>query len=682
MRYYRYTALGFAETKTQLQALMLCKASRYYDLQIVAVTPEADYLAKDSGCQYVSIEDFYYWDWINKLGEKNIDIAEHICDEVDKVIRSVAQQMPGSDLVSFRALFHPLKGFLDSMTMRIVPVEAIFKYIRPSTAVCFPQSEYKITGPSLLDKPSLSLTSRIVPIVAKTNNCRIEWHQDDDLKIDADKLYSFETMHTQPDNLNSSTEDLDNRIGLFKQALQNDKSGEALVTDKLLLFSNEGLDNFTNKILTNWTSREGTGFANIGTLYSANINIDAGITNSIYSDLGQLLWHNVNQNKVIRQLFNIRQIDRYPLIEPLLRLLIVNELPRLLMQAAIVERNVKNLRKAVVMTGGMMDVNSLIAKACDKYKTPMVSTHRGGFLGYCLTPFHERYELADADYYICGGPGATETFEIPSPMTRWQTERKRAKPVTMGSVWIDEMVAEYRKEKYLRKNACQEETADRLQKRKTIIYVMSAILGDNCYIGYVFHPEIWLYRFQLELINFMKKFPNIDVLLKPPISDRYPQITNPVFEWLAKQNVKNIRVFSEDIALEQCIDLADLFIIDSPSTPVWPLVSTEKPFLAYIDKTFFRLVPKAIELLKKRAIFADTKNEFFEKLENFLHNSEWTLDKPVNDEFLCRYGTYLNDGNSDKRVTDFLFELANGKNFQNSRNNNEHFNRNYQYSLG
>lgn len=682
MRYYRHTSLGFAETKTQWQALMLYKTSHYHDLQIVAVTPEVDYLAKYNNCQYVSIEDFYYWDQINKLGEENIDIAEQLCDEVDKVIHSVAHKMPGSDLVSFRALFHPLKGFLDSITMRMVPVEAVFKYIRPRLAVCFPQPEYTITGPGLLDKPPLSLTSRIVPIVAKAKDCRVEWLQDGALKVDVDKTCSYETKHTQLDNPNYIIADLDNVIDLFKQALQKDKSNEAFATDRLLLFANEGLDNFTSKILTNWTSKRETGFANVGTLYSGNIKIDPEIINSIFSNLGQLLWHNVNQNKVIRQLFKIRQIDRYPLIEPLLYLLIVNELPRLLLNAPLAERNVKKLRKAVVMTGGMIDVNSLIAKACDKYKTPMVSTHRSGFLGYCWMPFHERYELADADYYICGGPGAAETFEKPSPMTRWRPERKRAKPIALGSAWIDEMVTEYRKEKSPSENVYQKETADRLQKRKTIMYVMSALLGDNCYIGYIFHPEIWLWRFELELIDFLAKFPDIDVLLKPPISDRYPQISNPVFDWLTKQDIQNIRVFSKDIALEKIIDLADAFIIDSPSTPLWPLVSTEKPLLAYIDKSFFSLVPKAVELLKKRAIFADTKDKFFENLEIFLQSQEWTLDKPVNDEFLCHYGTYLNDGNSDKRVTEFLFELANGTNYQNSWNNNERCNRNYQYAVG
>ena len=165
------------------------------------------------------------------------------------------------------------------------------------------------------------------------------------------------------------------------------------------------------------------------------------------------------------------------------------------------------------MIGGITDVNSLIAKACEKNKIPIVSTHRGGFLGYCWTPFHERYELADCDYYICGGPGATETFEKPSPMTRWRPERKRAKPVTLGSAWIDEMVTEYRKERQSSKNIHTEVTSERERKRKTIMYVMSAFLGDNCYIGYIFHPEIWLWRFQLELVSFLAKFPNIDILL-------------------------------------------------------------------------------------------------------------------------------------------------------------------------
>lgn len=681
MRYYRYTPIGFAETKAQWHALMLHKNNQMHDLQIIAVTPEVDYLAKESGCPYVTIEDFFYWDQINKLGEENIDIAEQFCEEMDKIIHSVAYNLPGGDLVSFRALFHPFKGFLDSMTLRMVPVESIFNYIQPSLAVCFPQREYKIKGPNLLDKPTASLTSRIVPIVAKTNHCKIEWLENDGMNVDHDKTPSDETGFSKLDNLNFNRAELDHKIDLFKQALQNDKSSEALVTDRLLLFSNEGLDNFTSKIVTLWTQRKGTEYINIGALSSANINIDKTITNSIHRDLGQLLWHNVHRNSVIRKLFNIRQIDRYPLIEPLLHLLIVNELPRLLIQASIVERNIGNLRKAVVLTGGMIDINSLIAKACDKNKIPIVSTHRGGFVGYCRMPFHERYELADADYFICGGPGATETFEKPSPMTRWRPERKRARPVTLGSAWIDELVTEYRKEIPPSENIHTEAPSDRLRKRKSIMYVMSALLGDNCYIGYIFHPEIWLWRFQFELVNYLAKFPDIDILLKPPISDRYPQIPNPIFEWLEKQNIPNVRIISEDIALEKIIDLADAFIIDSPSTPLWPLTATEKPFLTYIDKSFFRLVPKASELLKKRALFADNKDEFFEKLSVFLQSQNWSLDKPVNDEFLSHYGTYLSDGRSDERVTEFLFTLANGVNDQNPENDNEQYCRNVQYTL-
>jgi len=82
------------------------------------------------------------------------------------------------------------------------------------------------------------------------------------------------------------------------------------------------------------------------------------------------------------------------------------------------------------------------------------------------------------------------------------------------------------------------------------------------------------------------------------------------------------------------------------------------------------------------SVFADTKDEFFEKLGVFLQSQEWSLEKPINDEFLSHYGTYLNDGRSDERVTEFLFELANGINYQNSGNDNEQYNRKYQYAIG
>ena len=75
-------------------------------------------------------------------------------------------------------------------------------------------------------------------------------------------------------------------------------------------------------------------------------------------------------------------------------------------------------------------------------------------------------------------------------------------------------------------------------------------------------------------------------------------------------------------------------------------------------------------MLGKRAILAETKDDFFIKLKAFLESPKWIMDKPVNDEFLCQYGTYLNDGNSDKRVAEFLFGLTNQNTYDDSGDNN------------
>lgn len=660
MRYLRNTKLGFAEDALQLDTLIRQKANGCGNLQIIAVTPEVDYLAAGSGEEYLNIEDFYYWKQIDSLGEDNYDIAEELCERIDVLLATVVGNIPGSELFTSRAFFHPIKGFLDSVTMRMFPVESVFKYVGPSSVVCFAQGKYEIKGANLLDKPSLSLTSRIVPLVAQATGCSIELMGEQERDIQQTSAGDIDIAETKGE--------LDIKITQLRQAMRYYQPFGGNEISNRLLFSAKGLDSFTERIINHWGNYPQTAFVNIGMLCLGNSQINPQAVSAFIAETGSFIWKLLCEDAVIRKLLVVCGKDIYGLIKPLLNLLILKDLPRLLATAVFADANMKNLNNAVVMIGGMMDQNCIIARSCSKHSIPMVSTHRGGYLGYCYSPFHERYEMADADHYICGGPGATETFSEPAPGSRWRTGRKRAIPVTLGSAWLDDLAARYRSKKHAIENMNKK---PHNRNQRTIMYVMSALLGDNCYIGHIFHPEIWLWRFQAEAISFMAKYPDIKVILKAPPLGRYPQITNPVFDWFKKQDFPNITIFPDDGYLEDIIDLADAFIIDSPSTTVWPLVCTEKPFIAYIDKTFFRLVPKAKELLGKRAILAETKDDFFAKLKAFLESPKWIMPKPVNDEFLCHYGTYLNDGNSDKRVAEFLFGLANQNTCYDSGDNHE-----------
>ena len=97
--------------------------------------------------------------------------------------------------------------------------------------------------------------------------------------------------------------------------------------------------------------------------------------------MGEIIWHKVYHNKSIRQLLLLQGIDSFTLIEPLLHLLLTKELLLQLFHAPFIENNIKILNKAVVMVGGMIFDNTLIARACDKYNIPVVSNHRVGLLG-------------------------------------------------------------------------------------------------------------------------------------------------------------------------------------------------------------------------------------------------------------------------------------------------------------
>jgi hypothetical protein len=280
---------------------------------------------------------------------------------------------------------------------------------------------------------------------------------------------------------------------------------------------------------------------------------------------------------------------------------------------------------------------------------PFVSHHYGGFIGYSLLPMHERFDLAECDYFLCGGDGAAATLACPSPLARWRDGVKRAAPVPVGSPWMDTLVESAR-------GQCPEAGPG---TRPRVMIILSALVGDNRYLGYVYPPEIGYWRFTRRLVGTLAAERDLTVVVKPPLRNRYAQLRSPLFDWLAGQDLPNVEVM-EDVALKDCLNAADAFIVDSPSTPLLHVVATNKPVLAYIDGTVYRLVPLARELLARRAaLLAETESEFFDGLQRFLQRPQWSRG-PVDDAFLRQFCTYGGDGRSAERCANFLREVSEG----------------------
>jgi hypothetical protein len=90
------------------------------------------------------------------------------------------------------------------------------------------------------------------------------------------------------------------------------------------------------------------------------------------------------------------------------------------------------------------------------------------------------------------------------------------------------------------------------------------------------------------------------------------------------------------------------------------LAATEKPFLVYADRAYFKFQAEAAELLARRAIYTETEADFFDSLARFMAQPDWTPVRPVNDEFLAAYATGGTDGRAAERMAAFLHGVALG----------------------
>lgn len=657
--------LSFAESRQQLETLVKYRQESGRDVLIISVNPEADYFSLVEGEPDVNIEDFYSPEELNQAGDENIKRVEAFAESFDRLFHRVASGAPLHDWVSLRSFFHPLKGFFDSISLRLLPVLKAFREFKPQSVVCFEQPPHWRYGPSLMDKPGTGLTARLLPLVAQSSGCETIWLREP--LCNPDDPYTRRVEMREP---TADTTVTPPKSALLKQALKGFLSNPGLTISRIQTWAKAKFPvwspvliqavsaDIPNRFLDYWQRLGANSVFSYGEIFPED---EVYLRKLQYSyKIGSALWARMQEDAALRQHLFTEQIDWSPLMAPLLRTIALEEIPDLLAFAPVAAKALARFKRAVIVSGGMVGRNSIICKAAAAQGIPVVSIHYGGYIGYCDLPMHERYDLAGADYFVCGGRGAAEALGSPSPLSFWKPGTKRAKPVPIGNAWLEDLMSREKVEAEI-------PSGDQRTARRTpvIMYVMAALVGDNRYLGYVFYPEIWYYRFQRQVIESFAKFPDVRFLLKPPLKDRYPQINNPNFDWLDREGPSNVEVM-EDIPLSQVLHRADAFILDQPATPLPQILMTGKPALVYADRRCLKFVPRAAELLRQGGTaLAESEEEFFQELDNFL-SQDVTSENPLNEEFLKMYATHVHDGRSSERLAAFLHLLARGEGFDES----------------
>ena len=162
--------LVFVELEQQLKQL----ENNYSNLQIVTMTPGADYSARQLGIKVTSIEDLCDEADLLPISEEIINTVEQMCDYVDSVSRKFIRSAYANEILSLRAFFHFLKQNIDSFVIRVEQILKAIECLSPESILMLPVPPYsRRNGLSVLDKPALGLTTQLIPIVAESIGIRL-----------------------------------------------------------------------------------------------------------------------------------------------------------------------------------------------------------------------------------------------------------------------------------------------------------------------------------------------------------------------------------------------------------------------------------------------------------------------------------------------------------------------------
>lgn len=616
----------FLETPEQIAALQ-AHVDNWRSLTLIAVTPAADFMLEKQGVAYRSIESFMPDATLIAEGDANIDLIEIVADRFDAVLHQAAAGIARCEWVSLRSMFHPIKGFFDALINRSLPILAAFDALQPAEIIAFRRPPYQIFGVELLDKPSWSLTTHLAPMIAQVRGTAMRWIDDP----------------TPSPNIHDYTPPPSQSAPPQAYPAGRPQPDAPLMVHSL--FADLGSD-----LMDYWIGALGGGQESLQNALFSNLQITdqekAKIAVKTAVDA-------VCGDPEIRLLFNKGGNNIFPFVAGYLQFIALNCLPSMLSIAGGLEIKLRELgARTVIVTAGMTRLNYLVGRAASETGAPFVSYHYGGFLGYSLLPMHERYDMAHADFFLVGGEGSRRTFIEPSSFARWRRGVKRATPVATGMPWVDKAKAD------LRQAAAEREPTRQGPRR--LMYVISALPGDNRYFGYAYLPDLQFWRFQRRFVERVLRRDDVRLVLKPPLSFRYPQLETPLFDWL-KENVDPNRYdVVRDIRLDECMDKADAFFHDSSSTPLLYLAASNKPFSLYVDQAAFRLTPRAKELLKRRTAFlSETEEQLFTDLDHFLDLPEWTAS--ADDGFLREFAVCDDDGKSTERAARFIWNTALGE---------------------
>lgn len=192
-------------------------------------------------------------------------------------------------------------------------------------------------------------------------------------------------------------------------------------------------------------------------------------------------------------------------------------------------------------------------------------------------------------------------------------------------------------------------------EKKVVLYPTTNFLQNNLYIS--FPPpysdnNIW--HTQRAILDVLAKHRDFSVVIKTHPTRMYRE--SPMRLYAKERNFENCQFIRDECAFADLLPIADLLVIDAPSTILLQALTTSKPIFVYTGH--LHLDAQAQKMLERRAFcYRDLKN-----LANAIckYLSECKIDKRVNlndKKFLNAYGISSQEKGSGLRAAKMLKKI-------------------------
>jgi hypothetical protein len=353
------------------------------------------------------------------------------------------------------------------------------------------------------------------------------------------------------------------------------------------------------------------------------------------------VWEGLQTDDEFRKFFIWGNVNFFPGLEERLRFLIERlTLACLNAYKETTETLKKRKVKALLAPTFASCTSRSASQAARNSNIPVVTWQHGGF-GYMDYPMAIHTDLMSSDVCFVFGEGVVKKYAR-------EAKRFGTRLVPIGSPSLETLY------QMSRPNKAKKFVKLTLRK-KVVLYVTTNLLQNTLHVS--FPPpysdnNIW--HTQRTILGILAKHNDHTTIVK---THPNPICRDSPMRLYSKENkFKNCQFVRDECAFTDLLPIADLLVIDFPSTTLLQALTTSKPIFVYTGH--LHLDAQAQKMLERRAFCYRDLKSFVDALDRYL--SKGKIDKRVslNDKkFLKAYGMSLHEKGSGLRAAKMLKEI-------------------------